>query len=490
VFAGLDVLAAVERSARDHADQPAISAGGSTLTHRELWEAAGGIAHLLGSGAGRVGLVGTKSTTTFAAYLGILRAGAAVVPISPLVPASRVRDILDTADVSAVLSDVAVPLEGHRFIDPTGSRPRSRVRGHPGPDDVAYVIFTSGSTGRPKGVPITHANMRAYLSHVVERYAPTPGSRVVQSIDLSFDSSTFDMFAAWTTGAHSIAPSRAEWRKPVRFLREHRISHLLTVPSTIALAAGTRTLLPGSLPELRWSLFGGEPLHADLAATWRAAAVNTVLENVYGPTELTVTCCQFRLPGEQPPPPTRNGTVPIGSPYPGTEIAIITPDGRTAAEGELVVRGAQRFSGYLDPRDNRFLMEGPTGTLIPRDGPPTPRDWYRTGDLVYREEGQLVHLGRVDRQVKLHGHRIELAEIERALRESGGSDAVVIVQDNQLHGYYLGGPGDSARIRARLRDRLPTYMIPVVLRALPEFPLTPAGKIDMSALRADPAGRA
>jgi non-ribosomal peptide synthetase component F len=362
------------------------------------------------------------------------------------------------------------------------------VRGHPGQDDPAYVIFTSGSTGRPKGVPITHSNMRAYLSHVVERYAPVPGSRVAQSIDLSFDSSIFDMFAAWTTGAHSIAPSRSEWRNPVRFLRDNRVSHLLTVPSTIALSAGTRTLLPGSLPELRWSLFGGEPLGAGKAAVWRAAAVNSVLENVYGPTELTVTCCQFRLSGEHAPP-TRNGTVPIGSPYPGTEVAIITADGRAAAEGELVVRGAQRFSGYLDPRDDRFLTAGPTGRLVPREGPPAPGDWYRTGDLVYREDGQLVHLGRVDRQVKLHGHRIELAEVERALRESGGPDALVLVQDNQLHGYYLGSPGDAGTIRACLRDRLPAYMVPAVLRALAEFPLTPAGKIDVAALRAGPAGR-
>ncbi|MFI8252859.1 AMP-binding protein [Streptomyces filamentosus] len=488
-----DVVSAIEEQAGRGPDRIALRVAEREHTYAELWRAAGAIAARLGPRPGRVGLLFRRDLPTYAAYLGILRAGGAVLPIGPRWPRQRVRDVLAHAAPATVLADGGDPdpetYAGTRLLSAAdhlegGGRPPA---GEAEPGQEAYVLHTSGSTGRPKGVPVDHRALRAYLGHVVERYELGPGCRMAQAADLTFDASVFEILAAWTSGATLVAAAGHSWRSPVRFLAENAVTHLDTVPSVIAIARRMRTLAPGSLPDLRWSMFGGEQLTYEAAAAWRAAAPGSVVENNYGPTELAGVCVNYRLPDDPALwPDTGNGTVPIGTVYPHLEEIVLGPDGLPADDGELCVRGPQRFAGYVDPADDagRFLSgpapHGPVG------GRPAPGDWYRTGDRVRRQDGLLVHWGRIDRQVKLRGHRVELDEVEAAVRgRAGVREAAVVVVDSQLVATYTTDTADGVSgndLRAHVAALLPDYMVPVVWRQVDDLPLTQNGKLDRALL--------
>ncbi|WP_327178631.1 AMP-binding protein [Streptomyces sp. NBC_01335] len=489
-----DVVSAIAEQTGRGPDRIALRVAEREHTYAELWRAAGSVAARLGPRPGRVGLVFRREFPTYAAYLGILRAGGAVLPIGPRWPQKRIREVLDHAAPATVLVDGEVPdpatFEGVRLVsaadhlDGTGPAPAG-VEAEPGQE--AYVLHTSGSTGRPKGVPVDHRALRAYLTHVIDRYELGPGCRMAQAADLTFDGSVFEILAAWASGAGLVAAAGHSWRSPARFLAEHAITHLDTVPSVIAIARRMRTLGPGALPDLRWSMFGGEQLTYEAAAAWRAAAPGSVVENIYGPTELAGVCVSYRMPDDPTLwPDTGNGTVPIGTVYPHLEETVLDPAGLPADDGELCVRGPQRFAGYVDPADDRGrFLRGPA-PHAPVVGRPAPEDWYRTGDRVRRQDGLLVHWGRVDRQVKLRGHRVELDEVEAAVRgRAGVREAAVVVVDSQLVATYTTDTADGVTggdLRAHVAALLPDYMVPVVWRQMDELPLTQNGKLDRALL--------
>ncbi|MEW2110715.1 AMP-binding protein [Streptomyces albidoflavus] len=486
-----DVVSAIEEQVGLGPDRIALRVAEQSHTYAELWRAAGGIAASLGPRPGRVGLVFRREFPTYAAYLGILRAGGTVLPIGPRWPEKRVREVLDTAAPATVVvdGDAADPAAyaGARLLSAAwhAEGPARLPAGCAAtPDEEAYVLYTSGSTGRPKGVPVDHRALRAYLAHVIDRYELGHDCRMAQAADLTFDASVFEILAAWTAGATLVAAAGRSWRAPVRFLAEHGITHLDTVPSVIGIARRMRTLTPGALPDLRWSMFSGEQLTYDAASAWRAAAPGSVVENNYGPTELAGVCVSYRLPDDPALwPETGNGTVPIGTVYPHLEAIVLGPGGAPAADGELCVRGPQRFAGYVDPADDtgRFLRGEAPHTAVA--GRPAPEDWYRTGDRVRRRDGLLVHWGRVDRQVKLRGHRVELDEVEAAVRgRAGVREAAVVVVDSQLVATYTADGVTGADLRAHVASLLPDYMVPVVWRQVDDLPLSQNGKLDRALL--------
>ncbi|MCP2243433.1 AMP-binding protein [Lentzea aerocolonigenes] len=453
-------------SAARYPDAVALEVDGERLTYAELEDLAGRLAATLGS-ARRVGLLAARSVTAYAGYLAVQRIGATVVPLNPSFPPARNETVARAADLDLILTDGEPGTE----VAPVRT---------PDPDDVCYILFTSGSTGTPKGVPIQHRNVDTYLQHVIGRYGIGVGDRLSQTFDLTFDLSVFDLFAAWGAGATLVVPSRADLMAPTRFVVEQRITHWFSVPSIVSFAMRLRGLAPGSMPDLRWSLFCGEPLTEAQAAAWQAAAPGSVLENLYGPTELTLSCSQFRYTG-----PLGSGeSVPIGELYPGVEAIVLDEAGLPAATGELCVRGPQRFPGYLDPADN-------AGRFVRSDGvradTADPEFFYRTGDRVRWSDHGLVHLGRLDHQVKVRGYRVELGEVEAALRAVPGvRDAVVVAVpgrrgETNLAAACTGEPGDAL---TALRARLPEYMVPETLTVLDTLPLNANGKIDRRALGA------
>jgi amino acid adenylation domain-containing protein len=489
-------------------DAVALEVGDDTLTYAALSRRVDAVAtRVLAANGGRaprrVALLASRSLTAFTGYLAALRLGAAVVPLNPGHPVYRnelvcgsvgldvlVVDENGAAQVSALGASVGAVLalsDDEVRSAVVGELPTSQV----GQDDPAYVLFTSGSTGRPKGVPITHANVAAYVGHNIERFDIGPGCRVSHTFDFTFDPSVFDLFVTWGGGATLVCPHRTDLLYPVDYLVDKRITHWFSVPSVVSVSANLGNLPIGRETVLRQSVFIGEQLTFRQATAWHAIAPDAAIANVYGPTELTVACTEYRLPADPARwPSTSNDTVPIGPVYDFLDHLILGEDGRPATEGELCVRGVQRFAGYMDPADNpnRFMVAD-GDRFVPYDGTePRAEYYYRTGDRVRWENGELVHLSRLDHQLKIRGYRVETGEIEAAIaRHDGVTQAVVVTIPGddapQLVAFYTGARVPDRQFVRWLRDRLPIYMVPRRLNHLDELPLNPNGKVDRGVLR-------
>jgi amino acid adenylation domain-containing protein len=498
-------------TASRYPSQVALEVAGETLRYRDLLNLAERLATRLVAAAGgrpsAVGLLAGRSATAYAGYLAALRLAATVVPLNTSFPLARNLRICQSAGVDVVLADPAGAAQLREMgsqsgaasvvLDPGGdgrSVPLQEMidcepwsRPYDGdPDAIAYVLYTSGSTGEPKGIPIRHRNLADLLPFCARRYETGPGSRFSQNFDLTFDVSVYDMFIPWYSGAAVIVPQVAELLNPARFVTTRRLTHWVSVPSVISVSRRLRLLRPGSMPDLRWSVFGGEQVTYAQAAAWATAAPNSIIENFYGPTEVTISAVAYVLPADQASwPPTSNETVPIGKPYPHMQTMIVTEDGRPGEEGELLIRGSQRSSGYAEPANNRGRFASFDGTrAVAFGGAPVPAEhWFRSGDRVRREGGQLVHLGRMDNQVQVRGYRVEPGEIESVLRAHPELDDVVVLglpaaDEIVLHAAYTGRRVDPAELSALARRRLPPYMVPEHYRHLDEFPLNTNGKTD------------
>lgn len=471
-------------------------------------EAAGRLAETCAGKPARVGLLASRSLAAYAGYLAVLRLGAAVVPMNAHANAGRNVAIGREAGLDAVIVDASASHLrarfsaelGVRILDLTGlqdyaSPAGSPARYHDGtavrPDDIAYIAFTSGSTGRPKGVPVSHGNVLSFVTHAARRYGFSQSSRIGQVFDFSFDSAVIELWCTWATGGTVCVIPPEDVLFPDSFVKKFRLTHLIALPSMMGFALREGLLAPGSFPLLRHILMGGEPVTQAHAAAMALAAPYAALYNCYGPTELTVLCASYAIGADSASwPPTANGTVPIGAIYPHLEYRVVDDAFQISDDGELCVRGPQRFAGYLDSahNDGRFLRTD-GAVLTPCDGSsPVAGDyWYRTGDRVREEGGLLVHMGRIDTQVKIGGLRVELGEIEsvvRSHREVMEAIAVVTADDeagSTVHLFYTGVPVPAGELSGIVSD-LPPHMRPAQYHYCAQIPLTLNGKADRNRL--------
>jgi amino acid adenylation domain-containing protein len=508
------------RWAAESPDRRALEVEGCTLTYGELARRARAIAatlieHGADHGPPLTAVLAHRSATAFAGVLGALARGHGYVPLNPGFPPGRNRAMLDRAGCetlivdSAARSDVSSLLEGldrelllvlpdEGYVEPyarewaphrvvAAPEPSAKELREPlpvAPDDPAYLLFTSGSSGVPKGVAVTHANVRAFLDAVAERYELTQDDRFSQTFNLTFDLSVFDMFAAWDCGACVCCPSDKSLLNPADFIRRSGITVWFSVPSIGLFMRRLGVLKPASFPTLRWSLFCGEALPEALAREWSETAPGSTVENLYGPTEATIACTAYRWDSNRSPDGSELGLVPIGHPL-GAMSTLVARDDlrevRPGEAGELLLSGPQVVRGYWndDEATNRsFVSVG-------------GRSYYRTGDRVRRPSGDepLRYLGRLDNQIKVLGHRVELGEVEAAIREETGVDAVVAVGWPRsasgaagIAAFVADTGVDSAALRAGLARRLPGYMVHRELRLAAELPVNANGKWDRGAL--------
>ena len=490
---------AFELQAERTPELAAVRTADVELSFSELNERSNRLAHhLLALGAGRdapVGLCMARTPATITALLGIMKAGAAYLPLNLSHPSGRIAPELAETGASIAVTEAAVadglpalaaatlvcmdrdePIPAARAID----TPPRVADAH----DLAYVMYTSGSTGMPKGVAVTHRNLAVYTSAILDRLAAGQQTQFAAVSDISTDLGNTAIFPALSSGGciHLIDPEMSmDGAALAAYAEDHPLDVIKITPTHL------RVLLRGGegfLPR-RWLVVGGEPLSWDLVERIRATGATCRILNHYGPTEATVGCCTLEVPSRRDS--WSAATVPIGGPLAGAQAYILDEQLQpvpVGVDGELCIAGAGVARGYVNRSEEtaeRFLADGlgQAGGRI-----------YRTGDRArFLRDGAIAFLGRVDDQVKIRGFRVEPSEIEATiLRHPAVREAAVVAReegegDLGLVAYLVASPEPTlSELRSFLGRSLPEHMMPSRFVAIDALPLTSSGKVDRPAL--------
>ncbi len=503
----LPVLVA-EQAARTP-DAVAVAQGAERLTYRQLLALAGAVAERLrGYGVGPeipVAVCARRRPPVLGAVLGVLASGGVYLPVDTEQPRQRALAALDDAGVQVVLADRAgadwladgdgaewlAGASGRQLVViPDRADDPSATETVPPPcparlDNAAYALFTSGSTGRPKGVLVSHRSLVAFVTAAVAEAGPRAFERGLAFASFGFDVSILDLFAPLLAGGTVHLVNEADRVDPARLQRllaEQRITMASLPPVLLPL------LEPAKLPELALVMTGTEPPGPEQVERWTGATADGSprrLLNRYGVTEATVDSTSFDATGRWTRP------LPIGSPLPNTDVYIVDSQGNRVPPGqpgELLIGGTGLARGYL----GRPAQTAAAFVPDPFGGTKGGR-LYRTGDLVgWGRDGALEFLGRIDRQIKIHGQRIEVGEVEAVLRghprvgnalvlpvpEAGGTGLLAVVVPA-----VPDQPGpDEGELRAYCADRVPASMVPGRMLRLAGFPRTGSDKIDIARL--------
>jgi amino acid adenylation domain-containing protein len=515
---------AIDQSAEKYPDHQAFRCNAQGVTYEELSRRTNNLARVLieqGVQKGdRIGIFLNKSLESAVAIYGIMKAGAAYVPLDPLAPVSRLKLVVEDCGIRHLISHTPKAAVVTQLVNectmiewligltslsgcesgtdlkmvswedvyalPSGSLLTPRAMEH----DLAYIMYTSGSTGKPKGMMHTHFSGLSYAKMAAHVYGVDHQDRLSNHSPLHFDMSTFDYFSGPLCGATTVIIPEAYTKLPAslsKLVQDERLTIWYSVPFALI-----QMLLNGVLEErdwsaLRWVLFGGEPFTPKHLRTLMQRLPQTRFSNVYGPAEVN-QCTFYHVP---PQPEDRDEQVPIGRVWENAEGLVVDDDDQTielGQVGELLVRTPTMMRGYWgrpDLTEKGFYRRRTLGYL--------EDIFYRTGDLV-RElpDGELQFLGRKDRQVKIRGYRVELDEVETALSRHPqvnenavyalhGSDgnalieAVVILKADAM----IGGQ----ELKVHLAAQLPAYAVPEKVLVMADFPRTTSGKIDRRALK-------
>ncbi len=499
------------------AGAPALVCEGAQISYTDLDRLSTRIASQLRRAGLRrgqvVGLLARRSIEATAAILGILKGGGAYLPLDISYPSELLRHICNDSRLTLTLveqgllgnAEISNFWSGEtRYIglseglvgQQTGSgaaggeaKPKEALGGDPeiGADDLAYVMYTSGSTGRPKGVLIPHRGVVRLVSNC-SFVNLGPDEVILHLAPLSFDASTFELWGALLNGGKLVIVSAAHPSLDdiAEAIRVNGVTTLWLTAGLFHLIVENR--MDGFQP-LRQLIVGGDVLSPPHVAKALNALPRCRIVNGYGPTENTTFTCCYTIPRTPPP----SGAIPIGSAIQGTTVYVLDADRRpvpVGEEGELYAGGAGVALGYLNEPEltAEKFVEDPFASQ-------SGARLYRTGDRVrQRSDGVVEFLGRVDRQIKLNGKRVELDAIEAHLRsEATVRDAAVIVRTNSagrrsMVAFVTPGDLDPHVLRRSLRAQLPDFMIPASITVLESLPLSPNGKVDRARLAAlDPA---
>jgi amino acid adenylation domain-containing protein len=514
------------RNAERTPEKTAVVCRGDRLTYAELECQSNRLARLLldaGVRPGdRVGLYFPKSVRSLVSMFGVLKAGAAYVPVDPQAPTARVATVLANCEAAAVITTAqhlvrlgtsvppsvrATVLADTRAVDSSVTGrvlPWTALDAHlDGPvslagrveSDLAYILYTSGSTGVPKGVMLTHRNALTFIDWCAATFAIRGDDRLSNHAPLHFDLSVFDVYNAIGAGAsvHVVDEETAVFPASVaRFMAAEALTVWYSVPSALVQLLQRGNLAGDRVRSLRLVLYAGEPFPVKHLRALTEALPQVPIYNLYGPTETNV-CTYYRVPT---PLPAGIDQVPIGRACDNTEAIALGSDGRPVTageEGELYVRGPSVTPGYWGDRDKTASV------VVPNRARPELGDrTYRTGDIVRSDsDGNFLFVGRRDHMIKSRGYRIELGEIEAALYAHPGTveAAAVPLPDEEIGNRIVAAvtlqPGarvTSEELTRHCAERIPHYMIPERIELRTHLPKTSTGKVDRRQLAADLIG--
>lgn len=487
----------VNECAKKYANKVAIKFHGRNLTYNEVYESSNKLAKILVDNGIKpgdiIGLALDRSPEMIISLLAILKSGAAYIPLDPEYPKDRVEFMLEDSSAKILItskkyhnhfastaSEILIEDAFEKFGDYIGDEPAVEITGN----DLAYVLYTSGSTGKPKGVQIRHFNLVNFLLSMQKQPGMTASDKILTVTTISFDIAGLELYLPLICGAE-ITLTDSDTAKDGRILfdmvKNEGITFMQATPYTwrMMLEAGWEKLLPLKI------LCGGEALPKDLVG--KLTVRTSQLWNMYGPTETTIWSTIKLIESDD--------NITIGKPIDNTQVYIVDENLNNLTDGsigEIVIGGDGVAAGYL----NRPELTAERFVDNPFSGKPGDK-MYRTGDLgLYKEDGDIVCLGRMDHQVKVRGYRIELEEIEHALvKEANIKQAVVIARedtpgDPRLVGYVvLEDEGADVDLKTKIHNWqqallavLPEYMVPDDFVVMTAIPITPNGKIDRKAL--------
>jgi len=490
-------------------DKVALVYDDSELTYKELNAKANKLArHLLAQGVvanSRVGICLDRSIDLIVSILAVLKAGGAYVPMDANYPKERLAFLANDCKAPLVIthSNVADRLPNFDandesnhcqtfLIDHDWSQVESRESNNLdvkiSENDQIYIIYTSGSTGQPKGAVVTHSgelNLQHWYTHEMNF---SQGTKTLLVSAVGFDLTQKNLFAVLLQGGTLIIPKMDLYDEEllVALIEQHQVSVVNCAPSAFYPLVETASFDNyKALSSLQHVVLGGEPIQLPLLYSWLASDTSQAqLINSYGPTECTDVVAFHRLTDITSP----DQIIPIGLPIQNTQLTILNDNNQQVAPGcvgELCISGAGVGLGYLgrDELTKEVFVENPfdEGSFSAN----VDRSLlYRTGDLVrYQKDGNLVYVGRKDFQIKLRGLRIELGEIEWSLQQLADvKDGLVLLKNDELVAYVVSDASQILEWRDNLRQHLPEYMVPSALVVLPQWPLTPNGKVDRKAL--------
>lgn len=506
----------VEHSARQFPEAQAFVCGNRSLSFTELDNQTNQLANLLAAQGvqkgDRVGVYLGRCIETAIAIYGILKAGAAYVPLDPGAPAERINFLLNDCGIQHVVTSPAysrylapvaenaaglksviglqadwqVPTIPWSAVLEQSAQPLElRVQGN----DLAYIMYTSGTTGTPKGIMHTHRSGLAYAKLSAALYELTHTDRIGNHAPLFFDISTLGYFTAPLVGATTVIVSEAHTMMPAslaNLLEQERLTVWYSVPLALTQVLQTGALADKDLAALRWVLFGGEPFPPKALRTLMELWPKCQFSNVYGPAEVN-QCTYYNLPG----PPTSDDPIPLGHVWGNTESLILNGEDQPVAEGEtgeLLIRTATMMHGYW--KQPELTEKG----LYKRTGNAGIEEvFYRTGDLASLDTKGLLHfLGRKDRQVKVRGYRVELEEVVYALQKHPQIEeaAVFTVRDDDgaqaIHAVVVpaaDAPLTTNEVSRFAAQLLPRYAVPASISLSTALPRTNAGKINHKQLQ-------
>lgn len=494
-----NILEYLERTAVRVPDKVAFASEEMEMTFRELSEQAraiGSFLHREGFYKQPVVVFMKKHPRTIAAFLGVLYGGNYYVPLDEEMPRHRIELIFRTLQPQALICDettqaLAAQLDYggkiYRYEDTAfgeiDAAALAEIRSRQLDIDPTYIVFTSGSTGVPKGVIGCHRSVIDYIEQLCGVLQFREDTVFGNQTPLYFDACLKEIIPTLKYGAATYLIPRQLFLFPVRlveYLNRHGINTLCWVVSALTFISSMGTFEKVRPEYLHTIAFASEVFPIRQFKLWRQALPQARFINLYGPTETTGICCYYEVDRDF----AEDETLPIGRPFPNTEILLLDENDRVpppGEQGEICIRGTRLTLGYYaDPeRTAQAFVQNPLNQLY-------PERIYRTGDLgKYNDRGELVFLSRKDYQIKHMGHRIELGEIEvvAAMHDAVNSACCVFDPEKKKITLYYVGNVTTPELASWLREKLPRYMLPNGIRQLEAMPLTPNGKIDRSFLK-------
>lgn len=434
-----------------------------------------------------------KHPKTIIAFLGVIAGGCFYVPIDEEMPLSRIDLILKNCGARLMICDAHTRKKAEAFSFggelclyeglahvPEDPEALARIRRAALDIDPIYIVFTSGSTGIPKGVAACHRSVIDYIEQLSQVLEFGEDTVFGNQAPLYFDACLKEIYPTLKFGATTYLVPKGLFSFPVKlveFLNQYRINTICWVVSALTMISSVGTFRTVKPEYLHTVAFGSEVFPIKQFRIWREALPEAAFTNLYGPTEGTGMCCYYHVTRQL----SEDEPIPIGQPFPNTEILLLDGENRRAQEGEICIRGTSVTLGYYNNPEKtaEAFVQNPLNTAY-------PEIIYRTGDIGrYNDRGELVFVSRRDYQIKHMGHRIELGEIEANVNRVPEVQMCACVYDDVKQKIVLFYVGDiaSRELTARLKERLPRYMLPNRMEQREELPFTANGKIDRKALK-------